>query len=618
MSGHHHGIDNDDRNVRQEENNDSIAFDDAVDLLYKICRGESPFVLEEVEQLLHRHPTAASQMIQCDPYDGDYRSPFHFACMKNAPITLIQVFLRVCPDTVQLLTPRKRRLPLHNACCYSTSLSVIHLLVEVWPNSVKQNHRGYLNYTLFPLHEALQNSNPSLDIIKFLLEQWPESIRLTNMSPCFSSNNLHWACLFGVSTSIIKFLVEQWPEAVRMRSAHFGLPLETALIRKGIATETFVFLIAAWPDCIKEIKYHRLCSALCDHGKNADTVAFLLNLWPVEKKTDLLVHEVCSGKTSFQVFQNFIELWPDAVCIRDDNGNLPLHRACTCYSRDEDSLPKIQYLVEKWPAALQEKTRDGMLPLHIACHDKGILTCANLSDAAASTDIIRFLVHAWPESTLMAFEGEKIQGYPLRDKIEGHPLPLDLVCQRDYYYRSDRHVIPELIFILTNAAPPLHFACINATTAWIPTRMETMKYLVEAFPEDVMQFREGTLPFHCACRSGAPHSFLKWLCQHSPEASCTCTTDTNDSPLHCYLSSKAAVSTTTANTTENAVDAQQQQEMFLAVEFLVEQYPASLRIPNRFGWLPFHVAIINDTPLDVLFYLACQYPEHMLVTVNLN
>jgi len=141
----------------------------------------------------------------------------------------------------------------------------------------------------------------------------------------FPFNTVHWACFFGVSTSIIKYLVEQWPEAVCMRNEHFGLPLKIALIREGTATETFAFLIATWPDCIKEIDYNALCTALCEQGKNADTIALLLNLWPVEKKNGLLVHQVCSRKSSLRVLQNLIELWPDAVSIRDDNGNLPLH-----------------------------------------------------------------------------------------------------------------------------------------------------------------------------------------------------------------------------------------------------------------------------------------------------
>jgi len=80
---------------------------------------------------------------------------------------------------------------------------------------------------------------------------------------------------------------------------------------------------------------------------------------------------------------------------------------------------KNSFSVEKWPDAVQERTRDGMLPIHIACYDEATITCGRNDDAVA-TEIIRFLVRAWPESILIAFEGNNIQG---------RPLPLDLVYQ---------------------------------------------------------------------------------------------------------------------------------------------------------------------------------------------
>jgi len=53
-------------------------------------------------------------------------------------------------------------------------------------------------------------------------------------------------------------------------------------------------------------------------------------------------------------------------------------------------------------------------------HDNNLLVI----DDTVATDVIRFLVHAWPESILIAFESNKIQG---------HPLPLDLIYQRSLF-----------------------------------------------------------------------------------------------------------------------------------------------------------------------------------------
>ncbi len=51
---------------------------------------------------------------------------------------------------------------------------------------------------------------------------------------------------------------------------------------------------------------------------------------------------------------------------------------------------------------------------------------------------------------------------------------------------------------------------------------------------------------------------------------------------------------------------------FSTVEYLVKQYPAALRSVNRSGWLPIHLAVMHDAPLDVLFYLARHNPESLL------
>jgi len=158
-----------------------------------------------------------------------------------------------------------------------------------------------------------------------------------------------------------------------MPSDEYGLPLETAITRKGISTATIACLIDATPNfIIQKIDYQTLLLALDCQGKNADTIALLLNrIWPVENKNGLLVHRACSGKSSLRVLQSLLEAWPEAVSIRDDFGNLLLHHACTTTARDEDSVPKIQVLVKQWPGALQVKTLRGMLPLHIACSELG-------------------------------------------------------------------------------------------------------------------------------------------------------------------------------------------------------------------------------------------------------
>jgi len=81
--------------------------------------------------------------------------------------------------------------------------------------------------------------------------------------------------------------------------------------------------------------------------------------------------------------------------------------------------------------------------------------------------------------------------------------------------------------------------------------------------------------------------------------------DTGDTSLHCYLlASHAAHKAATSH--------RQPQWYFLAIQFLVGKHPDALHSINRMDMLPFHMAAVHQAPLDVLFYLACQYPEALL------
>jgi len=187
---------------------------------------------------------------------------------------------------------------------------------------------------------------------------------------------------------------------------------------------------------------------------------------------------------------------------------------------------------------------------------------------------------------------QRNDSYQEGNNIDGciYAIPLDLECAN---YENPS---PERVRILTNHTPPLHFICNYSRTPWVPTWLDAFKKLASVFPNDGMHFHQGALPFHCACRMGAPRSVLEWWCEQYPEVVSTYTTDTQESPLHCYLFSS----------TSNNVN---KKSYFSAVQFLVEKYPAALHRTNRMGLLPYHVAAMQDADMNVLFYLACRTPE---------
>jgi len=182
----------------------------------------------------------------------------------------------------------------------------------------------------------------------------------------------------------------------------------------------------------------------------------------------------------------------------------------------------------------------------------------------------------------------------------------------------DRGLNTELVDILTNGTSPLHFACMYPCTLWYPFRMNTLQSLSLVVPEEEWtQFYHGMLPFHYVCRVGVPQSVLKFCHDQYPDAAQTLTMDTSDSPLHCYFSSWSSSNqinlttattnmTTSTTTTSHTIRAK---PTLSAVQYLIKKHRDALHSPNRHGFLPLHVAAMCDVPLDILFYLAREYPE---------
>ncbi len=130
-----------------------------------------------------------------------------------------------------------------------------------------------------------------------------------------------------------------------------------------------------------------------------------------------------------------------------------------------------------------------------------------------------------------------------------------------------------------------------------------------------MRFHHGMLAFHCACRAKAPESILQWCAEQNPQALVTTTVDMADTPLHCYLgsSNQTMLPTAISTGTTTSLSYQMSQNMSLsAVQFLIEKHRVALQSPNRQGFLPLHTAAMCNVPLDILFYLASEYPEVLL------
>jgi len=398
--------------------------------------------------------------------------------------------------------------------------------------------------------------------------------------------------------------VESWPGSLHVQCNEGFLPLHDACLSEGVTIDIIRYLIDLHPDAIQAL----------------------------DDKMRLPLHMACEGHSGgeLEIFETLVEAWPESLQARTIDGRLPLHVACSSENMSDDI---ILYLIESYPAALQVRDNKMQLPLHLACRCR-----------AQNSDVIDCLVRAWPESVHVSaifidFDGDKQNNNDADEQNnnddEEHKhnikegilvLPLDLrVKLSDLLQESGenrlRYLNAELVPILTNGIPPCHFACMHPCTSWYPFRLKTLETLHDFFPhlEEWQRFYDGMLAFHCACRAGAPESFLQWCAQQNPEALVTSTMDMANTPLHCYLLSwtsnqivlaTTTIDTTTTTTTTTIHSNQIHQNMSLsAVQYLVEKHPIALQSSNRQGFLPLHMAGMCDVPLDILFYLAREHPE---------
>ena len=201
-------------------------------------------------------------------------------------------------------------------------------------------------------------------------------------------------------------------------------------------------------------------------------------------------------KSNFPIFielvQVLLELFPQGLKVRDNNGNLPIHFACSSNS----PINVVKLLISTFPEGVREKTERGDLPLHSACMGH------------ASVQLIQLLLDVYPNAA--------------REKNQGGHLPFDLAVSHSFFDPSQSNLdiikalynsYPDAASIKTNSSLPLHDALeMNAP-------FNVIKFLVDVFPQGVRE-RDfiDNLPLQWACNSGAPLDVVKLLYNEYPDS----------------------------------------------------------------------------------------------------
>jgi ankyrin repeat protein len=130
---------------------------------------------------------------------------------------------------------------------------------------------------------------------------------------------LHDACEYGAPFEVFKMLLTRYPDAVRFKDTLNGeIPLHIACEYGGASTEGVETLINSYPKSLVEAT---------GQGETP------LNL-------------ACTGGASSDIIQLLLNRGPQAVKMKDNERNLPLHSTHKLDPSNAQSLPKSHVSVQ--------------------------------------------------------------------------------------------------------------------------------------------------------------------------------------------------------------------------------------------------------------------------------
>jgi ankyrin repeat protein len=346
----------------------------------------------------------------------------------------------------------------------------------------------------------------------------------------------------GATLDLIRSVVERWRP---QQSVQTSSPLRAA-IECGAPREIVEYLNGLYPDAVRDIG---------------------------DWNRGLPLHLV-NDKTPPECVRFLVDRYPEALAVRDWNGDLPLYRAL----EQKAGREVIQMLVEGRPESIEEfdpeEPRVGprVLPVHVAA----------MTWDFQDLEVMRYLVERSPESV-----GEWTPPDWGRLESARGCLPLHLAL-RNFAHPS------VVLFLLERrreaarerAGPflPLHLAVKHTS---VTAFEEVARSLLDAYPEALRDTDErGSTVFHWACSGEVALSRLKLLLrlvEYSPDALLAADA-AGDLPIHVALWREGV------------------EELENRADVLSKACPKSLLVANSKGLRPLHLAIAaNSLPVVRMF-----------------
>jgi len=443
--------------VRSKDLSDSDG-DDSIKQAYPLhvacCNENCPN--DVISLLIEQYPEATEWLSNMNVYYYDYLDeaaslPLHYylARNKNVDIDTIEKMIKAYPESLVIADRRVACSPIH-ALLSNKSIDnlqdILAYVIEL--EGINVHKLDAEDRTI--LHLACSNKNVSLELFKLIFNIWPEAIRLRD-SP-FGRAPLTYLCSnhdsnHTTSLDILQYIISIDLTLPRERDIGGNLPLHSAV--GGMPIDFCKVLIDVHPESVRIASNRNAC--------------------------------INGNRDASELIQYMVELYPESITVRNEQGFLPIH--CAASAR-HGRVDNIELLLKHDPDMTSKKTTDGkrQLPLHLACR-----YCKH-------PEVIQALYDSFPEAILVLDADKKVPSQLVSQRRKKDRSKVSTFFRDQYEYVTKMKDVGIMHSPDENGWLPLHHA-LKDNVSLGTIKLLLSKALVSVrVADDKLAF-----PIHIAC-----------------------------------------------------------------------------------------------------------------------